>query len=252
MFVALGAVVISSQCAACIGRLDVGRVGDDNDRGNGDGAIGVQGSGSNASSGVASQPSSGSSSGSASSSGASGDGSSSGNSGSGATSCQSAGPGLTNCGPGGSGSESCCASLEVTGGKFFRTYTNNGTGPYVPGEADPATVSSLRLDKYLVTLGRFSQLVEALNMGWLPPAESGKHTDLNGGKGLVNAGDLSGVAYEPGWVASDDGNIALTNGNLADPACTLMMSGGDVRTFRSNVQTGMRRMRSASGTEAFA
>jgi len=68
-------------------------------------------------------------------------------------------PGTINCGPGGSGTESCCTSLEVTGGTYYRTYTNDGTGP--TGEADPATVSSFRLDKYLVTVGRFRQFVRA-------------------------------------------------------------------------------------------
>src|SRR5271165_983105 len=67
-------------------------------------------------------------------------------------SCAPGGPGMTNCGPGGSGTESCCTSLPVTGGTFYRTFTNDGTGP--TEEADPATVSGFRLDKYLVTVGR--------------------------------------------------------------------------------------------------
>ena len=39
-------------------------------------------------------------------------------------SCTPGGPGLSNCGAGGSGNESCCTSLEVTGGTYYRTYTN--------------------------------------------------------------------------------------------------------------------------------
>src|ERR1017187_38036 len=35
-------------------------------------------------------------------------------------SCAPGGEGMTNCGAGGNGSESCCASLEVTGGTFYR------------------------------------------------------------------------------------------------------------------------------------
>jgi formylglycine-generating enzyme len=72
---------------------------------------------------------------------------------------------MTNCGPGGSGTESCCTSLEVTndsvdgGISYYRTYANDGGGP--TGEADPATVSGFRLDKYLVTVGRFRQFVMA-------------------------------------------------------------------------------------------
>jgi sulfatase modifying factor 1 len=123
-------------------------------------------------------------------------------------SCQPSGAGLTNCGAAG---ESCCASLEVPGGTYYRTYTNSGGGP--TGEADPATVSTFRLDKYLVTVGRFRQFVAAWNggAGWLPPAGSGKHTHLNGGNGL----NATAGGYELGWVASDDANVTPTDANLA-------------------------------------
>jgi formylglycine-generating enzyme len=99
-------------------------------------------------------------------------------------SCAPGGPGMTNCGPGGSGTESCCTSLEVTGGTYYRTYGHDGSGP--TAEADPATVSGFRMDKYLVTVGRFRQFVNAWDggVGYVPPAGSGKHTYLNGGNGL--------------------------------------------------------------------
>jgi formylglycine-generating enzyme required for sulfatase activity len=66
----------------------------------------------------------------------------------------------------------------------------------------------------LVTVGRFRQFVNAWNggAGYTPQAGSGKHTHLNGGLGLAN-GETPGT-YESGWIASDDGNIALTNANL--------------------------------------
>ena len=102
-------------------------------------------------------------------------------------SCAPGGPGMTNCGPGGSGTESCCTSLEVCGGMYYRTYTNSGRGP--TGEADMATVSAFRLDKYLVTVGRFRQFVAAWNGGYYPTEGSGKHAHLNGGHGLENSGD---------------------------------------------------------------
>jgi formylglycine-generating enzyme required for sulfatase activity len=121
-------------------------------------------------------------------------------------SCQAGGPGLTNCE---ANSESCCTSLEVPGGTFYRTYTYYDDSPI--DEADPATVSGFRLDKYLVTVGRFRQFVAAWNAGWLPAAGSGKHTFLNGGNGL----NAPGGGYEPGWVPTDNGNIAPTNANLA-------------------------------------
>jgi sulfatase modifying factor 1 len=78
---------------------------------------------------------------------------------------------------------------------------------------DPATVSTFALDKYLVTVGRFRQFANAVTSAdggasWLPPPGSGKHTHLNGGLGLVGVGGDGGVAYEPGWLAPDDGNLA--------------------------------------------
>ncbi len=103
---------------------------------------------------------------------------------------------------------SCCASLEVTGGTYHRTYTNSGGG--ATGEADPATVSSFRLDKYLVTVGRLRQFVKASNGGYVPSPGSGKHAHLNGGQGLR----ATGGGYEPGWVASDDANLFLTDASL--------------------------------------
>ncbi len=132
-------------------------------------------------------------------------------------SCAPGGTGMTNCGPGGSGTESCCTSLEVTGGTYFRTYDLDPSGAPIftadggpTREADPATVSTFRLDKYVVTVGRLRQFVNARNAGWLPTPGSGKHTHLNGGNGL--AGNNGG--FEPGWAASDDSNIAVTDANL--------------------------------------
>jgi formylglycine-generating enzyme len=130
--------------------------------------------------------------------------------GSGSSSRSCAGAGGTTCSAG-TGSESCCTSLEVTGGTYYRTYTNSGSGP--TGEADLATISGFRLDKYLVTVGRFRQFVSAWNggSGYTPPAGSGKHAHLNGGSGL----NATGGGYEPGWVTYDNSNIAPTNTNLA-------------------------------------
>ena len=130
-------------------------------------------------------------------------------------SCHASGAGLSNCGASG---ESCCATLEVSAGAYDRTYTSDADGGPV-GEADPATVSGFRLDKYEVTVGRFRQFVNTWNggSGYTPPAGSGKHTHLNGGLGLANVGDDAGVAFETGWVPSDNSNIAPTDANLACP-----------------------------------
>jgi formylglycine-generating enzyme len=128
-------------------------------------------------------------------------------------SCQVSTLGTTNCGAGGSGTDSCCASPEVPGGTYYRTYdppaTDGGItlaadgGP--TGEADPATVSDFRLDRYLVTVGRFRQYVNYLADGGASPTNgSGKHVHLNVGQGLVVVDaelGASAIQYEQGWYA---------------------------------------------------
>jgi formylglycine-generating enzyme len=146
---------------------------------------------------------------------------------------------MTNCGAG-DGGESCCTSLEVMGGTYYRTYTSDDAGSPT-GEADPATVSSFRLDKYLVTVGRFRQFVDAVllpdgGLSWTPPAGSGKHTHLNGGLGLASAPNVdAGQIYEPGWVASDDSNIAPTNINLTSGLCTANATWTDSPSSQENL-----------------
>jgi len=186
---------------------------------------GPSSSGVPSSGGSSSSGSSGSGSGSTSSGIGSGSASGSGSGFGGSSACDSpscapGGAGMTNCGS--NGDDCCCTSLEVTGGTFYRDYDLNARGYFVMAadggpadEAAPASVSGFRLDKYLVTVGRFRQFVAAWHGGWLPPAGSGKHGYLNGGLGLVNADDDAGVEYETGWLASDDGNIAPTNANLS-------------------------------------
>ncbi len=98
----------------------------------------------------------------------------------------------------------------MQGGTFYRTYTNSGGGP--TGQSSPATVSGFRLDKYLVTVGRFRQFVAEWNggAGYTPPPAAGKHAHLNDGQGL----NATGGGYEPGWSASDDSNVSPTDTNL--------------------------------------
>jgi len=124
-------------------------------------------------------------------------------------SCAPSDAGSTGCGP---SQESCCTSLEVPCGAYYRTYTNDGSG--ATGEANPAAISGFRLDKYLVTVGRFRQFLTAWNggSGYTPLAGSGKHTHLNGGNGLANSGTQG--SYETGWLASYNSNVVPTNQNL--------------------------------------
>jgi len=112
----------------------------------------------------------------------------------------------------GAANDSCCTSLTVPGGTYYRTYTNDGGGP--TQEANPASVSTFRLDKYEVTVARFRQFVLAWDRGsgYRPPPGSGKHEYLNGGKGLANTG--VGGGYETGWLASYDANVSPTDDNL--------------------------------------
>ena len=153
-------------------------------------------------------------------------------------SCQPGGAGMTNCG--GDGGESCCASLEAPGGSYNRTYTPESDGGAID-QADPVTVSGFRLDKYLVTVGRFRQFVRAVlpadgGAGWLPSEGSGRHTYLNGGAGLASAFGGAG-ASEQGWVTSDDARVAPTDENLSCPFGTWTSSAGGQENLPANCVT---------------
>jgi len=83
-------------------------------------------------------------------------------------------------------------------------------------------VSSFELDKYEVTVGRFRHFVSAWDdgSGYEPPAGSGKHIQLNGGRGLVDVSIAdAGTVYESGWISAYNSNIAPTNSNLTT-ACS--------------------------------
>lgn len=93
------------------------------------------------------------------------------------------------CGP--AANDSCCSSLLVPGGSFFRGYD----GLEGSKKDFPATLSAFRLDKYEVTVGRFRAFLAAWLGGWRPAAGAGKHRHLNAGKGLAT----TAAGYEPGW-----------------------------------------------------
>ena len=82
---------------------------------------------------------------------------------------------------GASGNDSCCNSPEVTGGTYYRSYDLAGDSSS-GATSFPATVSSFRLDKYEVTVGRFRVFVNA-RMGTRsnPPMQSaGAHMNIAG------------------------------------------------------------------------
>src|SRR6266478_5238488 len=83
------------------------------------------------------------------------------------------------CGP--NATSSCCTSVLVSGGTFFRTY-DVGTDGMFTDMTHPATISTFRLDVYEVTVGRFRQFVAAGKGTQLdPPAPgAGAHTQIPG------------------------------------------------------------------------
>jgi formylglycine-generating enzyme required for sulfatase activity len=148
-------------------------------------------------------------------------------------SCAPGGPGLSDCG---AAKESCCLSPLVSGGTYYRTYPH---GALVGGRwqvnqvTTKAKVSSFRLDKYDVTVGRFRQFVAAWSGGWMPPSGSGKHTHLNGAQGLVNSGP--GGGYEPGWIPQDW--IPWDASSMAPPSANLACDNPSLATWTPSVST---------------
>ncbi len=91
--------------------------------------------------------------------------------------------------------DDCCRSPLVAGGSFKRD------------NAVQTTVSSVRIDKYEVTVGRFRPFVDAVVAGYRPTPGSGKHVHIPSG-GLTNAYDMDRLegGWDPAWnvnVASD-------------------------------------------------
>lgn len=89
----------------------------------------------------------------------------------------------------GAGSDdSCCTSLEVGGGTYYRSYDFVGA----PDPSLIATVGAFRLDKYEVTVGRFRAFVAA-GMGTQsspPPPDAGSHAKI------------AGSGWNPAWNTS--------------------------------------------------
>jgi formylglycine-generating enzyme required for sulfatase activity len=81
-------------------------------------------------------------------------------------------------------------------------------------------VSSLGLDKYLVSVGRFRAFVQAWDggLGYAPPVGSGRHTHVRGGRGLENAGAPG--TYEAGWDESFTSWLSPTDQELAKCGAT--------------------------------
>ncbi len=127
------------------------------------------------------------------------------------------------CGP--NSNESCCASLPVTGGSFFRSYDGVSFG--FTDQNSPAQVSDFRFDKYEVTVGRFRKFKVAWDAGWRPDVGAGKHSHLNGGSGLSE-----GAGNEPGWDATWTPNVTPND---------ISLGGCSASTWTSTAGTNDRR-----------
>ena len=111
---------------------------------------------------------------------------------------------------GASGDQDCCSSSVVTGGTF-----NRSNDP-----AYPAAVSSFRLDKYEVTVGRFRKFVAAYSQTMIA-AGAGKNPNNSSDPGWNTAwntnlpADASGLHSQcmgsdsPTWTPSPTGNESL-------------------------------------------
>jgi formylglycine-generating enzyme len=82
---------------------------------------------------------------------------------------------------GASQNDSCCHSLDVAGGTYFRSYDKAADAIY-SDMSSPATLSSFRLDKYDVTVGRFRAfLAEGFGTQANPPSvAAGTHAHIAG------------------------------------------------------------------------
>ena len=110
-------------------------------------------------------------------------------------SCASGGPGMTNCGA----CESCCTSLEVPGGAFYRTYdldpdlggaNSDCAGRRRDGIGRSCDREHLRSRQVRRDGGAVPAVRERLERrsGLHAEPGSGKHTHLNGGEGLLDVG----------------------------------------------------------------
>lgn len=94
------------------------------------------------------------------------------------------------CGP--SGTDSCCnPGSPIASGTYYRSYDLAGDGTS-GNQSAPATVSTFRLDKYEVTVGRFRAFVNAGHGTQASPPASGAGAHAA----------IAGSGWNPSWNAS--------------------------------------------------
>jgi sulfatase modifying factor 1 len=111
---------------------------------------------------------------------------------------------------GATANDDCCNSPEVAGGTYYRSYDVAGDSQF--GDmSNPATVSTFRLDKYEITVGRFRAFFEAGQgiQANPPKPQAGVHPNISGS----------------GWDANWNANLAPASVDLAaDLNCNFLSS----------------------------
>jgi sulfatase modifying factor 1 len=88
------------------------------------------------------------------------------------------------------GTDDCCTSPELPGGSSFRIYTLNAAKTQITGQDAAFSVHDFRLDKYLVTVGRFRAFVAAGRGTQAAPPHDGDGAHKNvAGSGWLAAWD---------------------------------------------------------------
>jgi formylglycine-generating enzyme len=95
--------------------------------------------------------------------------------------------------------DNCCNSLEVPGGSYYRSFDAAGS-PTSGNMNYPATVSSFRLDKYEVTVGRFRAFIEAgMGVQANPPGTNAGAHEM-----------IPGSGWDPNW----NSNLPISTAEL--------------------------------------
>ena len=110
---------------------------------------------------------------------------------------------------GAAGNDDCCNSLLVIGGTYFRSYDARADGNS-GDQLAPATISTFRLDKYEVTVGRFRAFVEGDRGTQLSPPAVGEGANVHvPGSGWQAAWNQNLVISKAALIASVKCNTKL-------------------------------------------
>jgi formylglycine-generating enzyme len=115
----------------------------------------------------------------------------------------------SNCGPAG---ESCCTTLTVTGGSFYRGFDNGGAVQgglpvpnFVSNPTDLVQVGTFYLDRYEITIGRFRTFLTAYDAWLVNSLHSGVGADPN----RLTYSTPDGGTTTTGWQADEFGSCVM-------------------------------------------